>query len=56
MGIVYAIYAIKDKYFPRFLLSVGILVVGACCHWPATHAICWSTKSTWNTPCVAAAR
>ena len=28
MGIVYAIYAIKDKYFPRFLLAIGILVVG----------------------------
>ena len=28
MGIVYAIYALKDKYFPRFLLAIGILVVG----------------------------
>ena len=28
MGIVYAIVSIKDKYFVRFLLSTGILVVG----------------------------
>ena len=28
MGIAYAIYALKDKYFVRFLLSTGILVVG----------------------------
>jgi hypothetical protein len=28
MGIVYAIYAIKDKYFPRFLVATGILVAG----------------------------
>lgn len=29
MGIVYLIYSLKDKYFPRFMLSVGILIVGA---------------------------
>ena len=28
MGIAYAVYALKDKYFVRFLLSTGILVVG----------------------------
>ena len=28
MGLVYAIYALKDKYFPRFLLSTGVLVAG----------------------------
>ena len=28
MGIVYLIYAIKDRYLPRLLASVGILVVG----------------------------
>ena len=28
MGIVYAIYSIKDKYFGRFLLSTVVLVVG----------------------------
>ena len=28
MGIVYAIYSLKDKYFPRFLLSVCVLAVG----------------------------
>lgn len=29
MGIIYFIYSIKDKYLPRFILSVGILAVGA---------------------------
>ena len=29
MGVVYAIYAVKDKFFGRFLLAVGVLVVGA---------------------------
>ena len=29
MGIVYLCYSLKDKYFTRLLLSVGILVVGA---------------------------
>ena len=28
MGIVYAIYALKGRYFPRFLLATGILVAG----------------------------
>ena len=28
MGIAYAVYAIKDRYLGRFLLSVGVLVVG----------------------------
>ena len=29
MGVVYAIYAVKDKFFGRFLLAVGVLAVGA---------------------------
>ena len=29
MGIIYLIYSFKDKYFMRFLLSVGILLLGA---------------------------
>lgn len=29
MGVVYLVYSLKDKYFSRFLLSVGILLVGA---------------------------
>lgn len=29
MGLVYAVYSIKDKYFPQMLLSVGVLVVAA---------------------------
>ena len=28
MGIVYAVYALKDNYFPRFLMATGILVAG----------------------------
>ena len=28
MGIVYLIYSVKDKYFPRFLLSVALLALG----------------------------
>lgn len=28
MGIVYALYSLKGKYFPRFLLAVGVLVLG----------------------------
>lgn len=27
MGLVYAVYSIKDKYLPQFLLSVGVLVI-----------------------------
>lgn len=29
MGLVYAIYAVKDKYIPQFFLSVGVIVVAA---------------------------
>lgn len=29
MGLVYAVFAVKDKWFKPFLLSVGILLVGA---------------------------
>ena len=29
MGVVYAIYAVKDKFFGRFLLAVGVLAMGA---------------------------
>ena len=28
MGVVYLIYSLKDKYFGRFILSVGVLLVG----------------------------
>lgn len=28
LGIVYFIYSLKDKYFPHFLISIGVLVVG----------------------------
>ncbi|MCQ2281020.1 MAG: hypothetical protein MJZ99_00110 [Bacteroidales bacterium] len=28
MGIVYFVYSLKDKYIARFLLSVGVLIVG----------------------------
>ena len=29
MGLVYLVYSIKDKYFPKFLVSVGVLILGA---------------------------
>ena len=28
MGLVYMVYSLKGKYFPRFLLAVGVLLVG----------------------------